>query len=80
MTFGSQVKDQPMATRMIDFCIDAGINFFDTANMYQLGESETMLGEALRGRRRAEVVLAGCKDANFNTHSSLRLCTLCVFA
>lgn len=58
MTFGSQVKEQAMATRMVDFCIDAGINFFDTANVYQKGASEEMLGEALRGRRRDEVVVA----------------------
>lgn len=43
---------------MVDFCIDAGINFFDTANVYQQGVSEEMLGEALCGRRRDEVVLA----------------------
>src|SRR5688572_18401494 len=58
MTFGSQVKEQTTATRMVDFCIDAGINFFDTANMYQLGESEKMLGEALQGRPREKVVVA----------------------
>jgi aryl-alcohol dehydrogenase-like predicted oxidoreductase len=58
MTFGSQVREQANATRMIDFCIDAGINFFDTANVYQQGASEEMLGEALRGRRRDDVVLA----------------------
>jgi aryl-alcohol dehydrogenase-like predicted oxidoreductase len=57
MTFGSQVKEQATATRMVDFCIDAGINFFDTANVYQQGMSEEMLGEALLGRR-DRVVLA----------------------
>ena len=58
MIFGSQVKEQAMATRMVDYCIDSGINFFDTANVYQQGASEEMLGEALRGRRRDEVILA----------------------
>ena len=58
MTFGGQVKAQAVATRMIDFCIDTGIKFFDTANVYQQGASEEMLGEALRGRRRDKVVLA----------------------
>ncbi len=58
MTFGGQVTEQAMATRMVDFCIDAGINFFDTADVYQQGASEEMLGEALRGRRRDKIILA----------------------
>jgi aryl-alcohol dehydrogenase-like predicted oxidoreductase len=37
--------------------IDAGVNFFDTANVYSGGESETMLGKAL-GSRRKDVVVA----------------------
>ena len=32
-------------------CIEAGINFFDTANMYQAGVAETMLGHAIKSRR-----------------------------
>jgi aryl-alcohol dehydrogenase-like predicted oxidoreductase len=51
MTFGRPV-DQPTANRMIDRCIEAGINFIDTANAYQHGGSEAMLGEALRGKRK----------------------------
>jgi aryl-alcohol dehydrogenase (NADP+) len=50
MTFGKPV-DQATASRMVDRSIAAGINFFDTANIYQLGASETMLGEAIRGKR-----------------------------
>ena len=56
MTFGKPA-DQPTSTHMVDQCIEAGINFFDTANMYQLGVAETMLGEALKGRRK-KVILA----------------------
>ncbi len=56
MPFGSQA-DQATSTRMVDQCLDAGINFFDTANMYNKGVAETMLGNALRGRR-DRVVLA----------------------
>src|SRR5579864_2311975 len=37
--------------------LDAGVNFFDTANIYSAGESETMLGKAL-GSRRKDVVVA----------------------
>jgi aryl-alcohol dehydrogenase-like predicted oxidoreductase len=56
MTFGSQV-DAAAAARIVDFCLDRGVNFFDTANAYNNGASETMLGEILKGRRN-HVVLA----------------------
>ncbi len=39
------------ATRLVDVCLDAGVNFFDTANVYSMGESETVLGAAIKGRR-----------------------------
>jgi len=55
MTFGKPC-DLNLARRMVDRCLDAGINFFDTANMYQLGGAESMLGEALRGRRDRAIV------------------------
>lgn len=45
------------ADRIVGAAIDAGINFFDTADVYAGGESETMLGRAL-GDRRDEVVIA----------------------
>jgi len=56
MTFGSQV-DEPAAMRIVDRCIDQGVNFFDTANVYNLGVSETIVGNCLKGRRN-KVVLA----------------------
>lgn len=42
---------------LVDMAIDAGINFFDTADVYAGGESEAMLGRLL-GARRKDVVLA----------------------
>ncbi len=36
---------------MVDLCLDAGVNLFDTANVYSQGASEEVLGEALKGRR-----------------------------
>ncbi len=39
------------AQRLVDTCIDGGINLFDTANMYSAGRSEEILGEVLEGRR-----------------------------
>lgn len=50
MTFGKPVG-QDDATRMVDVCLESGINCIDTANMYQLGVAEQMLGIALKGRR-----------------------------
>lgn len=38
---------QELATKMVNLSIDAGINIFDTANVYSSGESEIMLGKAL---------------------------------
>jgi aryl-alcohol dehydrogenase-like predicted oxidoreductase len=43
--------DVAQAKRMIDLCLDAGLNFFDTADVYSNGVSEEILGQALKGRR-----------------------------
>ena len=56
MTFGAQT-DEPAAHRIVGRCLDAGINFFDTANIYNRGAAETILGKALKARRH-KVVLA----------------------
>jgi aryl-alcohol dehydrogenase-like predicted oxidoreductase len=56
MTFGGQT-DEASATRMIDLCKEAGINFLDTANVYNKGASEEMLGRVL-GNRRSDFILA----------------------
>ncbi len=50
MTFGSQV-DESAAMRIVDRCLDLGVNFFDTANVYNNGASEAIVGKALKGRR-----------------------------
>lgn len=39
------------AARLLDICLDAGINLIDTANAYSQGRSEEILGEAMTGRR-----------------------------
>jgi aryl-alcohol dehydrogenase-like predicted oxidoreductase len=44
-------QDVEDARRLVDVCIDGGVNLFDTANMYSLGRSEEILGEALKGKR-----------------------------
>ena len=61
MTFGDFLGiggvEQKLAARMIDKCLDAGINLFDTADVYASGVSEEMLGKAL-GPRRPQVIVA----------------------
>src|ERR1700733_2083584 len=64
MTFGGKGffakagnTDLAGARRQIDLCIDAGVNLFDTADVYSAGLSEEILGQALAGRR-AQVLIA----------------------
>jgi aryl-alcohol dehydrogenase-like predicted oxidoreductase len=51
-------KDQDDSIRIIHRALDAGINFIDTADVYSQGESEEIVGRALDGGRRDQVVLA----------------------
>jgi aryl-alcohol dehydrogenase-like predicted oxidoreductase len=62
MTFGKPC-DLAASARLVDACLDHGINFYDTANMYQAGVAESMLGEILKGRRNRVVLAskAACK-------------------
>ena len=55
MTFGGQA-DEKTSLEMVNVCLDRGINFFDTANVYNAGASETILGKAMQGRRDRFVV------------------------
>ena len=48
--------DVEEATRLIDICLGRGINFFDTANVYSIGDSEIILGKALKGKRHSSIV------------------------
>src|ERR1700737_1734401 len=45
------------ATRLVDICLDAGVTLFDTADVYSDGQSETLLGAAITGRR-SQVILS----------------------
>jgi aryl-alcohol dehydrogenase-like predicted oxidoreductase len=59
MMFGSWGnRDHDESVRIIHRALDSGINFVDTADVYSSGESETIVGKALTGGRRANVVLA----------------------
>jgi aryl-alcohol dehydrogenase-like predicted oxidoreductase len=54
--FGNPDHDESI--RIIHRALDAGINFIDTADVYSSGESEEIVGKALAGGRRNDVVLA----------------------
>ncbi|WP_226011740.1 aldo/keto reductase [Halomicrobium salinisoli] len=62
MNFGTgepwMLHDREASIEVIDRALELGINFFDTANAYSRGESEEILGEAIEGHDREELVLA----------------------
>jgi aryl-alcohol dehydrogenase-like predicted oxidoreductase len=62
LNFGSaedwMLNDRDASIDLIDRAVDLGINFFDTANAYSRGESESILGDALAGHDREELVIA----------------------
>ncbi|HRE25225.1 MAG TPA: aldo/keto reductase [Anaerolineales bacterium] len=56
VTFGGKTEDfggtgVAEATRLVDICVDAGLNLFDSADGYARGASEEILGQAIKGRR-----------------------------
>ena len=55
MTMGNGA-DQAESSRMVEAALAAGVNFFDTANSYVGGTSETMLGVALKGKRHDAII------------------------
>lgn len=68
MTFGGVGKfknvgaiDMLGAHRKIDICLDAGVNFIDTANVYSAGRSEEIIGKSLAGRRNQVLLATKCR-------------------
>ncbi|HAU34383.1 MAG TPA: oxidoreductase [Lysinibacillus sp.] len=49
--------DKEQAATIVDMALDAGINYMDTADLYDLGANEEIIGAAL-GKRRQEIILA----------------------
>jgi aryl-alcohol dehydrogenase-like predicted oxidoreductase len=80
MQFGGRMNmgnlGQEDTTRMVKVAVDRGINFVDTADVYSLGESETLVGNALKGVRQ-EIVLATKvrlpMSENFNRSGATRV-------
>ena len=80
MQFGGAMNmgnlDQDATTKMVKLALDRGINFIDTADVYSRGQSETLLGNALKGIR-DEIVLATKvrlpMSENFNRSGATRV-------
>ena len=49
-------SDASEGRRLVDICLEAGVNLFDTADVYSDGASERVLGEAIKGRRDAVLI------------------------
>jgi aryl-alcohol dehydrogenase-like predicted oxidoreductase len=89
MTFGGKGvfaktgdTDLAGARRLVHRCVEAGVNLFDTADVYSWGVSEEMLGEVLRGRRDSVLVTTkarmrmgdGPNDAGLSRHHLVASC------
>jgi aryl-alcohol dehydrogenase-like predicted oxidoreductase len=89
MTFGGRDRfalvgdtDVAGATRQVDMCLDRGVNFIDTADVYSAGVCEEIVGETIKGRR-DQVILAtkarmpmgdGPNDAGLSRHHLIAGC------
>jgi aryl-alcohol dehydrogenase-like predicted oxidoreductase len=89
MSFGGTGRHAPVgkvqvdeATRMVDMCLERGVDFFDTADVYSQGLSEEILGQAL-GKRRQDALVAtklngpmgdGVNDRGQSRHHIIAAC------
>jgi len=74
--------DTAEARRLVDLCLEAGVNLFDTADVYSFGQSEEILGQVIAGRR--DSVLLSSKatfrmsddpnDVGHSRHHLMRSC------
>ncbi len=89
MTFGGKgpfakvgATDAAGARRMVDLCLDAGINFYDTADIYSNGLSEEIVGAAIEGRRDRLLIASkarfpmgdGPNDRGLSRHHLIQAC------
>jgi aryl-alcohol dehydrogenase-like predicted oxidoreductase len=75
-------SDVAEATRLVDVCLEAGVNFFDTADVYSNGASEEILGKAIAGRRNSVLISTkatfkmgdGPNDLGSSRHHLIQAC------
>jgi aryl-alcohol dehydrogenase-like predicted oxidoreductase len=75
-------SDVAEATRLVDICLEAGVNFFDTADVYSQGASEEILGRAIAGRRSSVLISTkatfrmgdGPNDLGSSRHHLIQAC------
>src|ERR1700741_894920 len=75
-------SDVAEATRLVDICLEAGVNLFDTADVYSRGMAEEILGKALEGRRDKVLISTkatfrmgdGPNDVGSSRHHLIRSC------
>ncbi|HWB33265.1 MAG TPA: aldo/keto reductase [Acidobacteriaceae bacterium] len=74
-------QDINAARKMVDICMEAGLNFFDTADIYSFGRSETVLGKAIDHLKREDVLIStkatfrygqGINDVGSSRHHLIR--------
>ena len=74
--------DVPEARRLVDVCLEAGVNLFDTADVYSSGLSEEILGQAVAGRRQSVLISTkatfpmgdGPNDRGSSRHHLIQAC------
>ncbi len=72
----------PEATRLVDICLEAGVNLFDSADIYSAGLAEEILGKAVAGRRQQVIIATkatfpvgpGANDLGSSRHHLIRAC------
>ncbi|MGE0385243.1 MAG: aldo/keto reductase [Gammaproteobacteria bacterium] len=89
MTFGGNgffkrigQTDVSQATRLVDLCLEAGVNLFDTADIYSFGQAEEILGKAIGERRRSVLIATkaymrvekGVNDVGASRYHLVRAC------
>jgi len=75
-------SDAAEATRLVDICMDAGVNLFDTADIYSDGLAEANLGKAIAGRREKVLISTkatfrmgpGPNDLGSSRHHLIKAC------
>jgi len=75
-------SDVAEASRLVDICLEAGVNLFDTADVYSRGLAEEMLGKAVEGRRDKVLISTkatfrmgdGPDDLGSSRHHLIRSC------